>query len=278
MTVNYPGGVHPYADMFPLLEGFAYVEIMNDIEVHGLAEPIIVTADDVLVDGRNRWQMCQALGITPEVRKLSADTTDEEILNLIVSKNVMRRHLTVNDKTVAAVGYKHHLASITRSGRRPADEEDLSPDGDSSTASPKYRTSVARAADKVGVGVTTVERALRVERDAPDLYEKVKNNEMTINGADRERAERQLHEQKLATASDDRVSAGGRIGAIKVPSVNPGGGRSTAKRVTAILSQLKAAAEVVEVLGPEVFDAEAAEEFKKSLSALNSFRRKLKST
>jgi hypothetical protein len=46
---------HPYAELFPLLEGRAFEELKADIREHGQREPIIIHNEKIL-DGRNRWR------------------------------------------------------------------------------------------------------------------------------------------------------------------------------------------------------------------------------
>jgi hypothetical protein len=81
---------HRLAELFPLLEGEEYDQLCDDIEEHGLREPIVICDGDIL-DGRNRYRACVARKVEPQFRELpeSIDPFD-----FVVSANLHRRHLT----------------------------------------------------------------------------------------------------------------------------------------------------------------------------------------
>jgi hypothetical protein len=55
---------HPLANIFPLLEGEAFEELVADIKANGLREKIDLYQGKI-VDGRYRYRALQRLGIDP---------------------------------------------------------------------------------------------------------------------------------------------------------------------------------------------------------------------
>jgi hypothetical protein len=55
---------HPFAELFPLLEGTELEALARDIKEHGQDEPIL-TYQGMILDGRNRWRACELVGVSP---------------------------------------------------------------------------------------------------------------------------------------------------------------------------------------------------------------------
>ena len=63
---------HPYANIFPLIEGAAFDELVADIKDSELHESIWLY-DGQILDGRNRYRACGAAGIDPSFRTYEGD-------------------------------------------------------------------------------------------------------------------------------------------------------------------------------------------------------------
>ena len=89
--------VHPAA-VFPIMSGREFDELVEDVRVNGLREPVVVRGDQ-LVDGRNRVRACAAAGVVPEVRQLERGT---DVASWVMSVNVHRRHLDASQRALLA--------------------------------------------------------------------------------------------------------------------------------------------------------------------------------
>jgi hypothetical protein len=91
---------HPIADLFPLMEGRPFDELVADIKAHGLKEQIKLWQGKI-IDGRNRYRACQIAGVKP-IFKAQNWATEAEALDYVASRNIQRRHLTVAERAMTA--------------------------------------------------------------------------------------------------------------------------------------------------------------------------------
>jgi ParB-like chromosome segregation protein Spo0J len=111
---------HPLADIFPLLEGYEFEELVADIKANGLIEDIVLY-DGMILDGRNRYRACCAAGIEPTYRPFTGD----DPAAFVISANIRRRHLTPLVKR--AVIAKLLAAHPEKSDRQIAETTKASP-------------------------------------------------------------------------------------------------------------------------------------------------------
>lgn len=121
---------HPYAEIFPLIEGDDFAALVADIEAHGLQEKIVRYGGKVL-DGRNRFLACQKAKVKPQFRDFKG--TDEEALAFAWSANVHRRHLSASQLGIAvtkratlAVGANQHAQNCAPSQSEAAEDAGIS--------------------------------------------------------------------------------------------------------------------------------------------------------
>lgn len=181
--------VHPAANVFPLLDDDELKQLADDIQHQGLQEPIVLTADGrTLVDGRNRYRACDLLNIEPEHVNLGAHYTEKNILDYIVSANIKRRHLNPGQKAMVALALEPMYAAANPVGRPRKDDQKTPAD---LQEIPRYqRESATQAAKATGASGRAVSQAKAVQRDTPDLADKVRDGQMALDAADRERRKR----------------------------------------------------------------------------------------
>ncbi len=91
-------GVHPYANVFPMLGADELTDLAADISRNGLQTPVVVTPEGLLLEGRNRWEACKRAGVEPTATVYDGD----DPASFVLSANVSRRHLTPGQRAVAA--------------------------------------------------------------------------------------------------------------------------------------------------------------------------------
>jgi hypothetical protein len=82
---------HPLADLFPMMEGVAFDELVADINANGMHEPIVLYEGKIL-DGRNRyaaWLESTDIDDAPPF----TEYTGTDPRGFVISMNVHRRHL-----------------------------------------------------------------------------------------------------------------------------------------------------------------------------------------
>jgi hypothetical protein len=155
---------HPIADLFPLMEGAEFDELVADIKAHGQREQIITTEDGLILDGRNRYRACLAAGVEPV---FGTREDDGKHADFVRSKNLFRRNLNQAQRAQIAVdiaamvphGGDRKTGSSGHDGRlisQPATQEQL--------------------ADQAKVGERTIRRAVKVQKKGvPELAKAVRD-------------------------------------------------------------------------------------------------------
>jgi hypothetical protein len=87
---------HPLADLFPLITGDAFHDLVADIKANGLRQPIVLYEGKIL-DGRNRYAAYLA-GADSFEQSHFVNYTGDDPRGFVISMNVHRRHLDQQQK------------------------------------------------------------------------------------------------------------------------------------------------------------------------------------
>lgn len=177
---------HPIANIFPLMTGEEYEALKADIASNGLLEPIWLHPDGRIIDGRNRYRACMAVGAEAKFRTWEGDGS---LVTFVVSLNLHRRHLTSSQRGALAVDIlpmleaeaKERKAEAGRSAApgKPAEKDvEIIPH-----LSPLAFDDTGRARAQAAAILNTNERyvsdAKRIAEEAPEVFEMVR--EGTVN-------------------------------------------------------------------------------------------------
>lgn len=158
MTTTPISGVHPLADLFPMMSKQELQALADDIKANGLREPISITADGLIVDGRNRNAACELAKVKPHYVQVNGDAG-----NLILSANIFRRHMTKGQIAILAVCAELGL-TLPEDDSVPKTEVDRRPqDGKKYD----YQRQAHKRVEKL-VSLSVIDTASRIVRWAPD--------------------------------------------------------------------------------------------------------------
>jgi ParB-like chromosome segregation protein Spo0J len=153
---------HPLANLFPLLEDKELDELAADIRENGLRTQII-TFEEKILDGRNRYLACQRADVEPRYREYIGSNP----LGLVLSLNLKRRHLDESQRAIIAA----KIATLQHGGDR-------------STGQLAACFTQEQAAEMLNVGERNVRRAREVlDKGVQELVAKVDRGEVSVSAA-----------------------------------------------------------------------------------------------
>lgn len=155
---------HEISNIYPLIEDEQFQELVDDIRKNGLQVPI-VTFENQILDGRNRYRACIEAEIKPEF--VGYDGSDP--IQCVISLNSIRRHLSISQRALVAA----NIANLTQGGnRRSFQRANL------------HFESIAETAEKLNVSERSVKKAKQIKRDSiPEVVAQVEKGEMSLNEA-----------------------------------------------------------------------------------------------
>ncbi|MGA8617998.1 MAG: hypothetical protein WB660_05695 [Candidatus Sulfotelmatobacter sp.] len=176
-----------------------YAQLRDNIRRDGLLEPITLWAEGsgTIVDGHNRYAICQELDIAIKTKPLSFP--DIEAAKLwILEHQVGRRNLTDDQRAIIWNDIREQRAAISRAAaivkarevnpnnrKPPASVKTVTVENNAfSTEKPveKPRTMTAVAAESK-LPVRTLRKAQGLKKNNPEVYERVRAGTLTLREA-----------------------------------------------------------------------------------------------
>src|ERR1043166_4191005 len=161
------------SSLFPLMNELELKALANDIKTNGLNEKIVLLNGKIL-DGRNRFKACQLAGIKPQFTQWK---NGKDPFAWVISQNLHRRHLTEDQRAVAAAKIQTEMSKHFRQERAKAGAAGrwkcLS-----ATSTGKHRDSRSFAAHMLGVSSHKVRQAIVLLNDHPHVADRIAKGEI----------------------------------------------------------------------------------------------------
>jgi DNA modification methylase len=188
--------IDPVCDVFPPMPERDFEDLVSDIRDRGVLVPIVTWRGRV-IDGRNRALACARLGIEPPTQEWDGQGSK---LMFVISMNMHRRHLTESQRGACAAEAKKFFEDEAKSRQDAARRR-----RGKAAPGPVEPSRPARAdmAAVFGVSERSIQRAIKVQEENPELHEQVKTGRIKVGQAERAivRAEkREILESKAAEA------------------------------------------------------------------------------
>ena len=204
---------HQLANLFPLIEGDDFEQLVEDVREHGVRDPITIHEGQVL-DGRNRYRALIELAKTGEVlgrgwghragNVLDGDDLapphiwfvrynmafEGDPLTWVISKNLMRRHLDESQRAMVAadIGKLEHGGDRSKGSIEPL--------------------SAAQRARLMNISRISVRRADQVkEHAAPELADAVRKGRVAVSTAETLSHASQEEQAAIAAMSEKDILA-----------------------------------------------------------------------
>ena len=107
--------VHPLIADYPEMKELDLLDLQESIQVNGQIDPIIITENKLIVDGRNRFKICSNLKIEPHFK--IEDLNEDEIQIYWISKNLQRNHLGLFQRACLAAEVSECYSEKIKAGK-----------------------------------------------------------------------------------------------------------------------------------------------------------------
>jgi hypothetical protein len=168
---------HKVANIYPLLQGVEFESLCNSIKASGLRSPII-TLDGKILDGRNRYRACEAVGVEPAFQEYAGSTELLDLLAFVRDVNEERRHLTSGQRAAVAVSASELVGQLQTEAEKRMKKGKADP-----TAKLQQGSVSRQLANTFGTSERYVAHASHLKESAPRLFEQVLAGKVSLSSA-----------------------------------------------------------------------------------------------
>ena len=183
MEIRVDEGLRAYID--PLTED-EHAALERSLLAEGCRDALVLW-DDILVDGHNRYAICQQHGIPFKVIQNTTFKSMEDVMLWMIDNHLGRRSVSDFQRGVLALRKKDILAQRAEEDAARMKAEDAAiapPDSDADAAAPKVRTSREDIARAARLSTNTISQIEKIQKTAtPELVEAVRAGTISINAA-----------------------------------------------------------------------------------------------
>lgn len=166
--------LHPICDVIPEMQPDEFDALVSSIKRFGYdASQPVITYEGLILDGRHRFRACEQLGVECPTREFKGDLDDA--VRFVERHNLHRRNLTASQRAAVAAALEPFYAEVAQKRMKLG-----KPDPGASLPQGRALESAAKAA---GTSRRAAQDFKRVASEAPELAEKVRKGEVTINAA-----------------------------------------------------------------------------------------------
>lgn len=181
--------VHPAAELFPLIEGDEFNNLVESIRKHGVQTPIVYRGT-VLLDGRNRLRAVQRLaeqGVQLDPPTVQRDGDGADDIEWIETQNLARRHLSDDAQVMIAAELWRLISERSLAAQKAS----------------QFNTDTAKAAakKKSAAAVTT-------KSSSPQKRDRRADDARSTVGQIAAKAKKSMHKARQAVAIQKAVEAG----------------------------------------------------------------------
>jgi ParB-like chromosome segregation protein Spo0J len=146
----------------------------------GCRDPLVLWGD-ILVDGHNRYEICQKHGIAFNTVTNDKFQNIEQVMLWMIDNQLSRRSVTDFQRGMLALRKK---ALLTAGEKPPAVDENHQTEGEEAAPAPATRTSRKEVAQIAGVSSHTIAQIEKIQKTAaPELIDAVRVGTISIGAA-----------------------------------------------------------------------------------------------